>query len=419
MHSMSSRFLVFGIVIVVFLLLDSYVYQGIKTILNGQSDNMRRGGMIAYWMLTAATVGLLLTFSVLNPEHLNSIARNFMITFLFANLLFKLLFGSFLLLEDVYRIGHWVLSLFASPSPSGQGTMISRSKFISSLGIIVASVPFLSVVYGVLKGAHDYRVKNIKISLKNLPSSFHGLKIMQLSDIHAGSFMSHSLVSKGIDLAMAQKADVVFFTGDLVNNTADELEEYKTLFSKIKAPMGVYSVLGNHDYGDYVSWPSAEAKIANLTKLVASHKEMGWDILINEHRVLERGEDKIGVIGIENWGAKGRFPKYGKMKDALKDIDHVSVKLLLSHDPSHWDAQVIPEYSDIDVMFAGHTHGFQFGVEVAGIKWSPVKYMYEQWAGLYQKGQQYLYVNRGFGYLGLPGRIGMPPEITVIELLRA
>ena len=183
--------------------------------------------------------------------------------------------------------------------------------------------------------------------------------------------------------------------------------------------MGVYSVLGNHDYADYVEWPSASAKRDNLDRLIGIHKAMGWDILMNEHRIIKKGDDKIGVVGIENWGAKGRFPKYGKMKDAVRNMEEVPVKLLLSHDPSHWDAQVIPEYGDIDVMFAGHTHGMQFGVEIAGIKWSPVKYMYEQWGGLYQKGKQFLYVNRGFGYIGFPGRVGMPPEITVVELVRA
>ncbi len=419
MHSISSRFILFGVLIVVFLLLDGYVYQGIRTIVNGQSDTLKKGVAFTYWSVTFISILFLVSFSVLNPEHISSIARNFIITFLFANLFFKIILAAFLLIEDLYRLGDWMVMLFANPAPSGTGQVISRSKFMASVGLTVASLPFISMLYGVLKGAHDYRVKHIKIRLKNLPASFHGLKILQLSDIHSGSFVSHALVKKGVNLALAQKPDVIFFTGDLVNNVAEEVEEYKQLFSTMKAPMGVYSVLGNHDYGDYVSWPSKGKKIDNLNKLIGIQKEMGWDILMNEHRILQRGEDKIAVLGIENWGARGRFPKYGKMKEAVRGMEPVSVKLLLSHDPSHWDAQVIPEYSDVDVMFSGHTHGFQFGVEVKGIKWSPVKYMYDQWAGLYQKGQQYLYVNRGFGYIGFPGRIGMPPEITVVELLKA
>lgn len=419
MHSISSRFILFGVLIVVFLLLDTYVYQGVRTITNGQSDTYKKVIAIVYWGVTLVSILFLVSFSVLNPEHFNSIARNFIITFLFANLFFKLIFGAFLLIEDVYRLGNWLVMLLANPTPSGTGNVISRSTFMASVGLTVASLPFFSMLYGVLKGAHDYRVKHIKISLKNLPASFHGLKILQLSDIHSGSFVSHSLVERGVKLALEQKPDVIFFTGDLVNNVAEEVEEYKKLFSTLKAPMGVFSVLGNHDYGDYVSWPSVAEKRNNLNKLIGIHKEMGWDILMNEHRILQRGKDKIAVLGIENWGAKGRFPKYGKMSEAVKGLGSVPVKLLLSHDPSHWDAQVIPEYSDVDIMFSGHTHGFQFGVEVAGIKWSPVKYMYEQWAGLYQKGQQYLYVNRGFGYIGFPGRIGMPPEITLVELQKA
>jgi uncharacterized protein len=415
----SSRFIIFGLTILVFLLLDTYVFQGFKTILNGSSDTMRRLVYIAYWSITATSVFILLSFSFVNPEHINSIVRNVLITLLFANLFFKLLFSAFLLLEDVYRLGNWIVALLSNPSPAGTGKMISRSKFISTVGLTLASLPFVSMLYGVLVGAHDYRVRKIKIALKNLPDSFNGFKILQLSDIHSGSFVNYSLVENGIKMAIEQSADVIFFTGDLVNNVASEVDEYKSLFSRLKAPMGVYSVLGNHDYGDYVTWPTIEDKRRNLEKLIASHKEMGWDVLMNEHRVLQKGEDRIAVIGIENWGAKGKFPKYGKMKTATSNLADVPVKLLLSHDPSHWDAQVIPEYSDIDVMFAGHTHGFQFGVEVAGIKWSPVKYMYDQWAGLYKKGSQYLYVNRGFGYIGFPGRIGMPPEITVVELVKA
>ena len=387
--------------------------------LNGQSDSLKKVIYVGYWGVSIVSILFLLLFTFLNPEYFSSVIRNAMITFLFANLFFKLLFASFLLMEDIYRLGNWLVVLISNPSPSGKGDVISRSKFLSAVGFTVATIPFVSMVYGVLVGAHDYRVRKIKIALKNLPDSFNGFKILQLSDIHSGSFVDISLVEKGIQMAINQKPDVVFFTGDLVNNVATEVDAYKKLFSQLKAPMGVYSVLGNHDYGDYVQWPSIEAKSNNLLQLIASHKEMGWDILMNEHRILQKGEDKIAVLGIENWGAKGNFPKYGKMKSAVKGLENVPVKLLLSHDPSHWDAQVIPEYSDVDVMFAGHTHGFQFGIEVAGIKWSPVKYMYKQWAGLYQKGSQYLYVNRGFGYLGFPGRIGMPPEITVVELVKA
>ena len=215
-----------------------------------------------------------------------------------------------------------------------------------------------------------------------------------------------------------EKPDLVFFTGDLVNNQAEEMKDYVDVFDKVTAPLGVYSILGNHDYGDYVSWPSKAAKAKNLETLIQTHRAMGWDILLDEHRILKEGDGEIAIIGIENWGAKGRFPKYGNLKNAYQGTEDVPVKLLLSHDPSHWRAEVLPMYPDIDLTFSGHTHGMQFGVEIGDFRWSPVKYMYDEWADLYQSGKQYLYVNRGFGYLGFPGRIGIVPEITVIELKR-
>jgi len=281
--------------------------------------------------------------------------------------------------------------------------------------VIAAALPISGMIYGILSGAHDYRIRRKIIYLPNLPSSFDGLKLCQLSDIHSGSFFNRRAVQGGVDMLMQEKPDLVFFTGDLVNNRADEVKSYIDIFGKIHAPLGVYSTLGNHDYGDYVRWESKEAKQQNLEDLKAAHKEMGWRLLMNENQLLEQGGEKIAVIGIENWSAKGRFPKHGRLDQAWKGTEEAKVKLLLSHDPSHWDAQVRPEYPDIDMTFAGHTHGAQFGIEIPWLKWSPVQYMYEQWAGLYQKEHQYLYVNRGFGYLGFPGRIGILPEITIIE----
>lgn len=419
MHTLSGRFIVIGVILVLFLLLDWYVYQGVKTLAVHSADAVKKWVGVLYWGVTVLSILLLLTLLFVGPAQLGTSMRSFIIIFIFGNIFFKLFFTIILLFEDIVRLGRWLFSLVANPAPSGEGTSMPRSQFVSAIGLTLASIPFVSMVYGVLIGAHDYRVRKVKIAIKNLPSSFEGFKILQLSDIHSGSFTNPELVQKGIDLAIAQKADIAFFTGDLVNNIADEVGVYKKMFASIKAPMGVYSVLGNHDYGDYVDWPTHSAKRDNLNALIGIHKEMGWDILMNEHRIIKKGNDQMAVVGIENWGAKGRFPKYGKMKEAVKDMEPVSVKLLLSHDPSHWDAQVIPEYSDIDVMFAGHTHGMQFGIEIPGFKWSPVKYMYEQWGGLYQKGKQFLYVNRGFGYIGFPGRVGMPPEITIVELVRA
>ena len=308
--------------------------------------------------------------------------------------------------------------MFTSSGDKLPGEAITRSEFLTKAALVATAVPFGAMAYGVISGAHDYRVRRLTVKLPNLPKSFDGIRIGQVSDIHSGSFWNKTAVKGGVEQMLAEKPDLMFFTGDLVNNESSEIRDYFDIFNKLKAPLGVYSVTGNHDYGDYYNWASADAKRENFERLVAAHREMGYDILMNENRILEQGGEKIAILGIENWGA-GRWTKYGKIDEAHAGTEEASVKLLLSHDPSHWDAQVRPKYKDIDLSFAGHTHGFQFGIEVPGFKWSPSQYAYKQWAGLYQEGNQYLYVNRGFGYLGYPGRIGMPPELTILELKRA
>ncbi len=298
------------------------------------------------------------------------------------------------------------------------GVAIPRSEFLAKTALLAASVPFGAMTYGIISGAHDYRVRRSTIKLPNLPKEFDGIKIAQLSDIHTGSFFNKTAVKGGVEMLMKEKPDVIFFTGDLVNNESSEVKNYVDVFDKLKAPHGVFSVTGNHDYGDYQSWSSQEAKQENFKGLIEAHRMMGFDLLMNEHRFININGEKIAIIGNENWGG-GRFAKYGRLDKAYAGTEEAPVKILLSHDPSHWDAQVRPLYPDIDLMLSGHTHGFQFGVEIGNFKWSPSQYAYKQWAGLHQEGSQYLYVNRGYGYLGYPGRIGMPPEITIIELKRA
>jgi predicted MPP superfamily phosphohydrolase len=228
--------------------------------------------------------------------------------------------------------------------------------------------------------------------------------------------MDKKAVQKGIDKILNEKPDLILFTGDLVNDKATEMVEYMDVFSRLKAPMGVYSILGNHDYGDYAKWLSREDKVANLERLKAIHGELGWKLLMNENIIFEKNNEQIALIGIENWSAKGNFPKYGRMSEAYSGSEKIPFKILMSHDPSHWDAEVRIKYTDVDLMLSGHTHGMQFGVELPGFKWSPVQYMYKQWAGLYEEGKQKLYINRGFGFIGYPGRVGILPEITVITL---
>ena len=321
--------------------------------------------------------------------------------------------GLFFITDDIRRGIVW--SGRQIGNSSSEGTKISRSTFISWLGIVMGSAFIGSIIYG-FSNKYDYKIHRHTMRFPNLPQSFKGLKILQISDVHMGSLENKEAVSKGIDMILNEKPDLILFTGDLVNDQSAELNAYKNIFSRLKAPLGVYSVLGNHDYGDYHVWDSEEDKKLNLQTLKDIQKEMGWRLLMNEHIVFERNAEKIALLGIENWGAKGRFPKYGKLSAAYTGTENIPFKILLSHDPSHWDAEVNSKYKDIDLMLSGHTHGMQYGIEIGNIKWSPLQFMYDQWGGKYQKGNQVLYVNRGFGFIGYSGRFGILPEITVIEL---
>lgn len=422
------------------LLFDLYAFQTVRTVTMDMRVSWQKIFRLGFWIISLImyTLGILAM-----AGYFAHTSRTFlvMLTGIFFAMFFaKILMLLPLLLEDVYRVFHKIVSFFSSisdksiDSDKSTGYLLSRKKFISQVSAGIGGLAFGGLTYGVVKGAHDYKLHKVKVSLKNLPSSFKGLRIGQLSDIHSGSFWDKNAVVKGVEKLMKEKPDVVFFTGDLVNSIADEMtDEYIHIFSQVKAPLGVYSVLGNHDYGDYFNWPDknqfqmgnasfgskkhfSPMQHANLEKLMHVHKRMGWDLLMNENRVLQIGDEKIAVIGVENYGAKGRFAKYGKLSDAYKGVEDLPVKILLSHDPSHWDAQVIQGYKDIALTLSGHTHGAQFGIESAAFRWSPIKYMYKQWAGIYRTGEQYLYVNRGFGYLGYPGRLGIRPEVSIITL---
>ena len=331
----------------------------------------------------------------------------------------------FLLMDDLIRFFRWGMSFIitapdAITSDVSENThTISRLKFLNYIALGMTVIPFSGFLYGMVKGAFDYKIHRVKISLPNLPSEFNGLKIIQLSDIHAGSFLSTEPMKQAVKLVMKEKADLIFFTGDLVNNEATEMQSFMDVLNKLNAPMGIYSTLGNHDYGDYIPWESADAKKKNLNDVKEIHKQLGWRLLMNEHVPLTRGSASIALLGVENWGANFNFPKYGDLKKAHAGSENYPVKLLLSHDPSHWDKQIRPDYSDIDITFSGHTHGSQVGIEIPGLKWSPSQYFYKEWAGLYKNENQYIYVNRGLGFLGYPGRVGILPEITVVELLCA
>ncbi|SEA20087.1 metallophosphoesterase [Pedobacter hartonius] len=332
----------------------------------------------------------------------------------------KMVMLLFLLTDDLRRGMIFIFRKLKKEPQAAEnsGEIISRSAFIVKAGIIAAAVPISSLTWGIVSGAYDYQVRRKTLILPNLPAAFDGITLGQISDIHSGSFYNPKAVRGGVEMLLGEKPDFIFFTGDIVNDMATEMRDYQDIFTKVKAPLGVFSSLGNHDYGDYHFGrePSA-AKAKNLRSVIKTHELMGWDLLMNEHRRLKVDGEEIGILGIENWGM-GRFPKYGRMDLATKNTDDLPLKLLLSHDPSHWRAEVLPKYPQIDAMFSGHTHGMQFGVRTEKYQWSPVEYIYKEWAGLYQEREQQLYVNVGYGFLGFPGRVGILPEITIFTLKR-
>ena len=408
------------IFIAILLLLDTYVFQAIKTVSSSASPKTRTIIYTCYWIVSALIVVSLLLVMFANANFLPKRVKTYFFALIVGLFLAKLTAVFFILIDDIRRFFQWLslkIIYNSREMDTAEAVGISRSVFLSWLGLAAGTGLFGSLVYG-FGNKYNYKVKRLKIPFANLPAGFKGLKILQISDIHSGSFTDEKAVQHGVDKILKENADIILFTGDLVNDMATEMEPYIKMVSQLKAPMGVYSTLGNHDYGDYVKWPqNGISKEQNLENLKTIHANMGWRLLMNEHVVLEKGGDQIALLGIENWGAKARFPKHGRMDLAYKGADKYPFKILMSHDPSHWDAQVIKDYPDIDLMLSGHTHGMQFGIEIPGFKWSPIQYIYKQWAGLYENQQQKLYVNRGFGFIGYPGRVGILPEITVIELV--
>ena len=400
---------------------EYYSFIVVRSAVRNMSPVWRTTLTVVYLLLTTLSWLGLILFRQINWANVPHLLRNVYIAFVLGFVVGKILVLLVMLVDDIRRLVTWLVSsLIYRNSEAGENAVsIDRSLFLKRTALVLGGLSLVGFTYGI-RNRYNYRVRKLKMKFASLPASFKGLKIVQISDIHTGSFDNHAAVARGIQRAMDQKADIILFTGDLVNNHADEVDEkYQEIFSRLKAPMGVYSTLGNHDYGDYVQWDSPQAKVANLDKLKGMHASMGWRLLMNEHVVLERGADKIALVGIENWSAKANFPKYGDMNKAYTGLreKNIPFKILLSHDPSHWHAQVLQEYKDVNLMLSGHTHGMQFGVDSKWFKWSPVQYMYNEWAGLYTEGEQNLYVNRGFGFLGYPGRLGILPEITVFEFV--
>ena len=406
------------------ILLDFYVFQIVKTVSQGGGPRTKSIVYISYWTISVLALLILFVLPYLQLDTYSRSVRSTLFAIIIGLFLAKLIGAVFFLIDDIRRGVQWLAGKVFFRNTEGEEISgesgISRSLFLSWLGIAVGGGLFSSLVYG-FSNKYNYKVRRLRLNYTNLPQAFRGLKILQLSDIHSGSFTNKEAVLKGVEKAMALSPDLILFTGDLVNDRALEMDHYKDVFSRLKAPMGVYSILGNHDYGDYY-WghnpQGAEAleKSRNLEALKQLQAAMGWRLLMDEHVVLEKDAQQIALIGIQNWSALKRFPKYGNLQKAYSGAEHLPFKILMSHDPTHWDAEVRPKYPDIDLMLAGHTHGMQFGVEIPGFKWSPVEYVYKQWMGLYEEGPQKLYVNRGFGFIGYPGRVGILPELTLIEL---
>jgi len=399
--------------IIAILLFDLYVFQAFKIIIQQWSAPLKITVQIFYWIIPLMTIAFLLGSNFSDTNTWNKNLYVFLRTFVFISYFSKFLIASVLLIDDFRRLLTWGYQAVSNDNRFDA----SRSKFLSQTGLLLGSIPFISLTYGLLRNPYRYKVFRETLALKNLPEALSGLRIVQISDIHSGSFTFKEPVREAIKLINDLKPDLVFFTGDLVNNKAEEMLDFIDVFDKIEARFGVFSIFGNHDYGDYVRWPSEQHKVDNLNQLRDIHRQLGWNLLTNEHRMVEVNGAKIAVIGVENYSTHLRFPKYGDLKKAMEGLEANDLKLLLSHDPSHWEGQVINDHKDIAVTFSGHTHGMQFGIEVPGyIKWSPIQYVYKQWAGIYQSGDQYLYVNRGLGFLGYPGRVGILPEITCLDL---
>jgi len=408
------------IFLAIMLILDMYVFQAIKTVAHNSGAKTKAIIYTAYWLITAfAVIGFLL-FVFTDQHFLGKKTRTYLFATIIGLFLGKLTGLIFFVADDFRRVIQWTAGKLLFRNTEGENLGedgISRSVFLSWIGLAAGTTLFGSLIYG-FGNKYNYNLKRLQLSFENLPFAFKGLKIIHISDIHSGSFLDKRAVEQGVQMILNEKPDVIFFTGDLVNDRSTEMIPFMDTFRRINAPMGVYSTLGNHDYGDYVSWPiDGISKTQNLENLKKVHKDLGWKLMMNEHIILERDNSGIAVLGVENWSAKKRFPKYGSLQQAYTGTNSYPFKILLSHDPSHWEAEVLENYKDIDLVLSGHTHGMQFGVEIPGFKWSPVQYIYKQWAGLYESAHQKLYVNRGFGFIGYPGRVGILPEITVIELV--
>ena len=398
------------ILFVIIVLLEVYAFQAIKTITKSK--------VIRYsWLFVSIAVYANFAYVALTYDRTQGQTPQFQMAMgiLLTVLIPKLVVLIFMFGEDIYR---WILKLISAVTSGNTMPLAGRRKFISQISLGLAAIPFISFIYGIVQGKYNYKVIKYQLFFDDLPEAFDGFTITQISDIHSGSFTNKEKIQYGVDLINEQKSDIMLFTGDIVNNKADEMDNWIAIFDKLEAKEGKYSILGNHDYGDYMDWDNPQDKIDNFQKVKDIHKNIGFDLLLDEHRYIEKDGQKIALLGVENWG-KG-FNKAGDLQRAAAGIQKEDFKILMSHDPSHWEEKVKQDPFNYQLTLSGHTHGLQMGIEIPGwFKWSPSKYAYKQWAGLYKEADRVINVNRGFGYHAFPGRVGIWPEITVIELKKS
>lgn len=414
--------------LIIFFLFDLYVFSGLYTWFKKPLKRWNKVLLIFYWVISIISIALPYYYRNQNSHSTGQFPYSFIFALFIGVFIVKVTYFIILIVNDIYSATKFFVRKLnkrkTAPQKEGfeietkEPVKLSRSQFLLKTGALVSTAPAAAMTFGIASGAHDYRVRRKKVKIKDLPKALEGIKVGQISDIHAGSFWNKTAVKGGIEMLNKEKPDLVCFTGDLVNNVATEINDYVDVFNKIKADLGVYSVIGNHDYGNYVVWDSLKEKEKNFADLKRMHGVLGWDLLLNENRVLDIDGEKLGIIGVENWSENKRFPSSGDLGLAKTGSEDAATKILLSHDPTHWRAEVLNN-KDIDLTLSGHTHGMQLGVETENFRWSPVQYLYKEWAGLYTEQDQNLYVNRGYGYLGFPGRLGILPELTILELTRA
>ena len=391
----------------IMLIIDFYAYQSIRTL------TKNRWVTVLYWILSVAVLANFV-YTLSSMDRSSGLTQRWMLAFglLILSVTPKIVATWVMFGEDIYRVIRMVIGFFSKESASVG--LQGRREAISKLALGLAAIPFTSVLYGMLRGKYNYKVIEHTLYYDDLPSAFDGFKLTHISDIHSGSFDNEDKIAYGIDLINQQDSDLMFFTGDIVNNKAEEMDKWIPYFSKIKARYGKYSVLGNHDYGEYTNWNTVEEKEKNFQDIKDIHPKIGFDLLLNESVFIEKDAERIAVLGVENWGT--RFKKAGDLNKASEKVAEDDFKILMTHDPSHWDAEIKEHPKKYHLTLSGHTHGMQFGIEIPGIKWSPVQYVYKQWAGIYESYNRYINVNRGFGFLAFPGRVGIWPEISVITL---